>query len=511
MKALKYLIMLLALTSAQLFANDTPSTADTDHKDELKKYIIIFNSDLYEVSGKGDITVRKNQSSTKRRPLLSTGESAAEATERVIERLKQEQQLRLSRSESKIDPEAIKIKYVYEHALTGASIQLPTKLLSILETDTSILLIQPVGTSSLDTIQYNPPSWGLDRIDQRNLPLSNSYEYDYDGDGVHAYVIDTGLWLSHTQFTGRVGNGYDFIENDSTPQDCNGHGTHVAGTLGSTDYGVAKEVTIHPVRVAECGRDVADDDLIAGIDWVANNHQTPAVANISISGDPDSAIDFAAQSLWNSGVTVIVSAGNNSGLACSRSPARVDDLLTIANSTSSDSKDSQSNYGSCVDLFAPGNSITSAWSGNNNASDSKSGTSMASPHVAGVAARILDQKTSYSPFKVNLAIMASSSTGKISNPGSGTPNRLLYSNIDFPIDIERNGSSYGTFMAPSCNWVLQSQTSVTIHHLECMGVKIVQRVRHSGGCSLSLIATGFSINGYCTSSPYYDDYEITMQ
>lgn len=208
-----------------------------------------------------------------------------------------------------------------------------------------------------------------------------------------------------------------------------------------------------------CDNEADSDDLIAAYDWVAANRQLPAVANVSIGGPISSAKTAAVQGLWNSGVTVAVFAGNEGVLACSKSPANVPSLLTVASSSSADARASSSNYGSSVDLFAPGVGIESAAIASDTASVTMGGTSMmAAPHVTGTATNVLDDRPTFSPSKVSLAILASTTLNKITSPGAGTPNRLLF-NVSFPVAIDKNGPSYGTFLAPTCNWALISQTS----------------------------------------------------
>jgi subtilisin family serine protease len=310
----------------------------------------------------------------------------------------------------------------------------------------------------LHAVQTPTPSWGLDRIDQRNLPLNQAYEYLNDGSGVHAYVIDSGIRATHNEFSGRVGNGFDFIDNDTIPNDCNGHGTHVAGTLGGTNFGVAKNVTIHPVRVFGCGNTTPTSTIIAGINWVSANRQLPAVANMSLGGPALTALDTAVVNLINSGVVAVVSAGNDNGAnACNSSPARVANALTVASSTMTDQRSGFSNIGNCIDIFAPGSAIVSAWITSNTASNTLNGTSMAAPHVSGVAALRLDVQPSQTPAQVNTAIINSATTNRISNPGSGTPNRLLFSGSGSSSSSSSSSSSggscpaSGTFVTSACS------------------------------------------------------------
>ena len=315
-------------------------------------------------------------------------------------------------------------------ALEGFSAKLSDRAVAELRTNPDVAFIEADQRVSIDATQ-SPATWGLDRIDQRNLPLTNSYTYNRTGSGVKAYVIDTGVLASHSQFGGRVVAGASAINDGRGASDCNGHGTHVAGTIGGSTYGVAKSVTIVPVRVLDCNGSGSTSGVIAGVDWVTSNHSAgqPAVANMSLGGGVSSTLDNAVAASIADGVTYAVAAGNESTNACNGSPARVASALTVGSTTSSDARSSFSNYGSCVDLFAPGSSITSAWYTSNSATNTISGTSMATPHVAGVAALYLQGSPSASPATVSNAIIAGSTTGEVSNPGTGSPNRLLYAAI----------------------------------------------------------------------------------
>jgi subtilisin family serine protease len=279
-----------------------------------------------------------------------------------------------------------------------------------------------VGTTQLN------PTWGLDRSDQRALPLSGSFSYGATGKAVTAYVVDTGLLSSHVEVTGRVAPGYTVIGDGRGTEDCNGHGTHVAGTTGGTTYGIAKGITIVPVRVLGCDGSGSTSGIVTALDWVVSNHAagTPAVANMSLGGGASSTLDSAVDRVVTDGVTVVVAAGNSGADACASSPARAARALTVGATDNTDAKPSWSNYGTCLDLFAPGVSITSAWYTGSTAANTISGTSMASPHVAGAVAALLESAPTSSPDTVANTLLGAATTGVVTSAGTGSPNRLLH-------------------------------------------------------------------------------------
>ncbi|MEV0693598.1 S8 family peptidase [Streptomyces sp. NPDC050388] len=318
------------------------------------------------------------------------------------------------------------IERTYTKALNGYEVEASEAEAKRLAADPAVASVVQNRTFHITATQPSPPSWGLDRIDQRSLPLNNSYTYpDSAGQGVTAYVIDTGVRITHSDFGGRASYGYDAVDNDNTAQDGNGHGTHVAGTVAGNAYGVAKKAKVVGVRVLNNSGSGTTAQVVAGIDWVARNAVKPAVANMSLGGGADSALDTAVRNAVASGVTFVVAAGNESTNASTKSPARVAEAITVGATTSSDARASYSNYGSILDVFAPGSSVTSAWHTGDTATNTISGTSMASPHVAGAAALHLAANPSATPAQVSSALTAAATTGVVGNPGSGSPNLLL--------------------------------------------------------------------------------------
>jgi subtilisin family serine protease len=330
-----------------------------------------------------------------------------------------------------------RVEHVYTSALTGFAVTLPETAAIRLLAIPGVIAVERDQVVTADATVQSHATWGLDRTDQRGLPLSTTYGYTATGQGVTAYIIDTGIRAGHDQFTGRVGAGYDAIDG-GTPDDCNGHGTHVAGTVGGATHGVAKGVQLIGVRVLDCARNGTTSGVLAGIDWVTGDHPdgAPAVANMSLGGGASTALDTAVRKSITDGVTYAVAAGNGNSAgkaqdACNYSPARVPEALTVGASDRTDRAASFSNYGSCVDLFAPGVNITSAWHTGVTATNTISGTSMATPHVAGVAALLLSTAPA-DPAAVATTVTAAATTGSVvlsrTATRAGTPNRLLFSN-----------------------------------------------------------------------------------
>lgn len=304
-----------------------------------------------------------------------------------------------------------------------------------------------------DQMMYtNQVPWGLDRIDQRTLPLNGSYNFGVSGFDVHAYIIDTGILSSHVEFRGRMGSGWSGINDGRGTEDCNGHGTHVAGTVGGTTYGVAKNVTLHSIRVFGCDGGTTNSTIINSVDWVAANHIKPAVANMSLGGGASPALDSAVRRAVQQGVVMVVAAGNSNADACTASPARESTAITVAASTINDGRSSFSNWGNCVDIFAPGSNIQSAWFTGSNAVNSISGTSMAAPHAAGVVAQMLQLTPNASPADIANRLTRSATTGRISDV-KGSPNLMLFA------DLTGGG---GVSSSPQSSAPASSRSSVAI-------------------------------------------------
>ncbi|MGQ0839135.1 S8 family peptidase [Actinokineospora sp.] len=319
-----------------------------------------------------------------------------------------------------------KVTHRYSTAVKGFSATMTEQQAKQLAADPQVAAVEADQTMRISVDQLNPPSYGLDRIDQRNLPLDNKYSYSTTASNVNAYIIDTGINMTHSDFGGRAVSGRDTVDNDNDASDCNGHGTHVAGTTGGAAYGVAKGVRLIGVRVLNCQGSGTNAGVIAGIDWVTANHVKPAVANMSLGGGVSTTLDQAVQRSIAAGVTYAIASGNSNANACNFSPARTPEAITVNASDRNDARASFSNFGTCTDIYAPGVSITSAWIGGNTATNTISGTSMATPHVAGGAALYLAANPTATPLAVRNALVAAGTPNKITNPGTGSPNVLLY-------------------------------------------------------------------------------------
>ncbi|GGN05698.1 subtilisin family serine protease [Actinoplanes campanulatus] len=315
------------------------------------------------------------------------------------------------------------VRRSFGKALNGYEASLTEAQAKRLAANSKVAYVEQNQVVSLAATQSNAP-WGLDRIDQRARPLSTTYTYPVTASNVTAYIIDTGILYTHSQFGGRATAGYDAVGSGAV--DCNGHGTHVAGTVGGSTYGVAKAVRLVGVRVLNCSGSGTTAGVIAGVNWVTSNAVKPAVANMSLGGGASTSIDTAVRNSIAAGITYAVAAGNSNANACNYSPARVPTAITVGATTSTDARASYSNYGSCLDIFAPGSSIISSWYTSTTATNTISGTSMASPHVAGAAALVLSRNPSYTPAQVSSALTTNATPSVVTSPGTSSPNRLLF-------------------------------------------------------------------------------------
>ncbi|MGK3627028.1 S8 family peptidase [Acinetobacter pittii] len=322
-----------------------------------------------------------------------------------------------------------KVLQTYDAVLKGFAIYLPdvagTAFVEAMKKNPKVVSVENDTIMKVDATTQSNPDWGLDRIDQKNLPLDSAYSYLQTGSGTTAYIVDTGILSTHQQFSGRVLSGYTAISDGNGTSDCHGHGTHVAGTVGGSTYGVAKNVSLVPIRILGCDGSGASSNVIAGLDWILKNGKKPAVVNMSLGGEANASLDSAVENLFNNGYVMVVAAGNSNTDACSSSPARVSKAITVAATDSTDTRASYSNYGSCVDIFAPGSQINSSWIGSNTATKVLNGTSMATPHVVGVVAEMLQSTPTTTPQTISNNLLNQASNNVVKNP-SGSPNRLLY-------------------------------------------------------------------------------------
>jgi subtilisin family serine protease len=355
-----------------------------------------------------------------------------------------------------------KVDFRYDTVFNGFAASMSEQQAKQLAADPDVAFVQQNQVLSLTDDQPNPPSWGLDRVDQRDLPLDTNYSYSTTADNVHAYIIDTGMDLDHPQFGTRASSGFDAVNDDNPPDggvanDKHGHGTHVAGTIGGSTYGLAKGASLVAVRVLNASGQGTTAQVVAGIEWVTDNAVKPAVANMSLGGGADPALDEAVATSIASGVTYAIASGNSNTDACGFSPARVPTAITVNATTRTDARASFSNYGSCTDIFAPGENITSSWL--NGGANTISGTSMATPHVAGAAALYLSANPEATPADVQTALTAAASHDRISSPGPGSKNLLLYTGSGPNEPPPTNGACPATTNA--ANYTINDNSTVS--------------------------------------------------
>ena len=326
------------------------------------------------------------------------------------------------------------LKHVYKSALKGFAVQnISEAAAAAIASDPRVVRVEADQVMTA-IVSQSPATWGLDRVDQRALPLDNTYTYNNDGSNVTVYIIDTGINFTHVDFGARATKGIDEVTSGGSAADCNGHGTHVSGTVGGTTYGIAKNVKLVAVRVLNCQGSGTTSGVIAGIDWVTANRVLPAAANMSLGGGFSATLNQAVARSVAAGITFAVAAGNSTANACNSSPSSEPSAITVGATTSSDGFASFSNFGSCVDISAPGVSITSDWYSSNTATNTISGTSMASPHVAGAAALYLSANPTATPADVANALTSNATSGAITSLPTGTVNLLLYTGFISPVE-----------------------------------------------------------------------------
>jgi subtilisin family serine protease len=402
-----------------------------------------------------------------------------------------------------------KTEHRFKSAIKGFSGKLSDVAVADLRNDIRVAYVEQDQIVHLVNTQSNPVSWGLDRVDQPNLPLDQSYTYAQDGTGVDAYIIDCGILLSHNDFGGRAVTGFDAVTSGGLAIDGNGHGTHVAGTVGGSSYGIAKNVKLIAVRVLDASGSGTISGVIAGVDWVTNDHTThPAVANMSLGGGVSTALDDAVKRSIADGVTYCIAAGNSAALASTSSPADVPEAITVGATDINDAFATFSNYGSLVDISAPGVNITSAWITSTTSTNTISGTSMATPHVAGVAALYLQANPTASPAQIQAAITSNSVAGKITALKTGTVNKLL-SSIVGSVPVLPAIPAIPTLLSPA-NAATGVATSTTLSWNPSSGAS-TYTVQVSTSATFSTIAltstgigtTSLSISGLTGNRVYY--------
>ncbi|MCB2204608.1 S8 family serine peptidase [bacterium] len=402
----------------------------------------------------------------------------------------------------------VNVHHRYRYAIKGFAATIPEKALEGIRHNPNVDYIEPDGIATINGYQNNLQSWGLDRIDQTGplygILYNDLYIYPNDGSGVTVYIIDSGILFGHQEFGNRASSGYDFVDRDNDASEyCNGHGTHVAGIVGGATTGVAKNVNLVAVRVLDCSGSGRWSQILAGIDWVKNNHSGPSVANLSLGGAYRKSVNSAVENSIAAGIVYCVSAGNNNNDACNYSPGSTAAAITVASSMSGDYRAPSSNYGTCVDIFAPGEYIYSATAASTSSYANWSGTSMASPHVAGVAALYLSANSSATPAQTSAAIIAGATQGVMQDEGAGSPDLLLYTGFIAPT---LNPPSAPTNMSATSTTPGQVDLSWTDNATNEVGY-IVHRRRHSQPwryiTTLGANVTSWSSTGLVGGTFYY--------
>jgi len=406
-----------------------------------------------------------------------------------------------------VDADGGQIKNRYKRVYPGFSAELTADQLKALKSDPTVESITADGTVHSTTTQTSP-TWGLDRIDQRPTAGNGGYRYVSTGAGVTAYVVDTGIRFSHSEFHGSAVSGYDFVDDDADASDCDGHGTHVAGTVGGSTYGVAKGVNLVGVRVLDCDGSGTVSGVIAGIDWVIAHHSGPSVLSMSLGGGADDALDDAVAAASAAGVTVVVAAGNDEDNACDTSPAGAKSAITVGATDKSDDRAWFSNFGSCVDLFAPGVGVKSSWATSDTATYTIDGTSMATPHVSGIAARYLQRHPSATPSQVTAAIKAAATRGAVGDP-QNSPNLLSYAapSLELPgktvIKKASSGTTSGSLVSLTARWAKPTTGGAVAKYY-------VTAIRKSSGAQKTVIVSSSTLSKKITGLKKNASYVIRV-
>ena len=428
--------------------------------------------------------------------------AAAAAGTRYIVKFKDEVAAPGARGRDIAAAHGAQVHFVFERAIKGFAATVPPAavdaFLRAMERDPDVDVVEPDGVMTGTQVVQSGATWGLDRSDQRQLPLSGTYTYGDSGAGVQAFILDSGIRATHVEFQGRMLPGYTAVNDGYGTSDCHGHGTHVAGTVGGQTWGMAKGVSLVPVRVLGCDGSGSVSGIIAGIDWMIANAKLPAVANMSLGGSAFSTLDSAVAKAVASGITMAVAAGNSNADACTASPAREPSALTVGATEGNDGRASYSNWGTCLDVFAPGSSITSASNGSDTGSALMSGTSMASPHVAGLAAVYLQSNPGAMPAAVASAIKSAATTGIVANAGSGSANALIYTGLSAVV-------APAPTPAPSATVSIASLSGSASRHGRNWRASVSVAVKDSAGAPVAgAVVTGdFSVGGTglgCTTS-----------